>query len=102
MLTFQRFGERVALPLPWPWERGAIPGRERVPWASRGLAGLSSLQVPARRFSGGPSHRGPPAAGRVRELPGRGSALARGQITPSARTEMQRRCGFGAQVIADG
>ena len=31
LLTFQRIGERLALPLLWPWERGAIPGRERVP-----------------------------------------------------------------------
>lgn len=65
------------------------------------LVPVLSKYLPSR-FSGGPSHRGPPTAGRVRELPGRGSALARGQITPSARTEMQRRCGFGAQVIADG
>ena len=54
LLTFQRIGERLALPLLWPWERGAIPGRERVPWASRGLAGPSPLQVPAQPLPQGP------------------------------------------------
>lgn len=74
---------KAGFALPWPWG-GALFQEGRVPWAPVVWLVPVLSKCPPSRSAGAPPIGAQPAAGRVRELPGRGYVRARGQIAPSA------------------
>lgn len=75
---------KAGFALPWPWggalfQEGKGCLGHPVVWLVPVLS-----KCPPSRSAGAPPIGAQPAAGRVRELPGRGYVRARGQIAPSA------------------